>query len=135
MRVKVKRLKECTVILTSLYSQTYSPSHRQKEQVEGRNKAQHQRVSIVEAKLHSNISSKFEEDMQEKEDDLKQTEQNRHHLVSADCYICCCCNYPETQQQSLAGHARVCPYHSAWFYFSAHMCYVMHACMHVLHDS
>lgn len=27
-------MKESTVILTSLYSQIYSPSHRQKEQVE-----------------------------------------------------------------------------------------------------
>lgn len=73
--VKVKGLKECTVILTSLYSQTYSPSHRQKEQVEGRKKAQqHQRVSIEEEMLHSNIQSEFEQDMQEKQDDLKQAE-------------------------------------------------------------
>lgn len=31
-------MKESTVILTSLYSQIYRPSHRQKEQVEERKK-------------------------------------------------------------------------------------------------
>lgn len=74
--MKVKELKECTVILTSLYSQTYNPSQRQKNKwKEERKKAQHHhRVSIGEAKQHSNIQSEFEQDMQEESDDLKQTE-------------------------------------------------------------
>lgn len=66
--MKVGGLKELTVILTSLYSQIYSPSHRQKERVEGRKKAQQrQRVSIKKRKVAFKYSE-FEEDMQEKKE-------------------------------------------------------------------